>query len=610
MKYLDLFFSTELQSDELIKNLENYLSPYEDKFLGEFCEKFPEYKIPKIQILFTRNIWQSINEFYLQHEIKYAKLKPKGLDHLFKIESYAGETKFFWSINYLSEEVIPVIFKGIIENIIGDYLRNNFNIDQKLEFNKGIKFATDFLFRSWLLEKITRSKSDLIITVDEELITSFDDFTFAFKKNIKDLHYQYQTDQNNNYFLSNSFLELELWVRRILQYRSSDNLSGFDEFEFEIFEILNCLEMSSEDISNISEDISLRNQTLILQVLKKCDIEVYDTPQRERVGTGFKITEGPKNLFPTLIDTHPRILAFLDILGFKALINEYETEKSSMVLKELKNTFDLAVSTTFKHLALALDQEIIKNLEHRMFSDCIVISIPYIEFEVDIKIGFLNMAIILNVFQQTFMKAGFYLRGHVTIGSYYSDDNMLFSGALVEAYQNESSTIFPIVSINQKIYDKLIKKSSYDILLPSSQKMIIKHNVGKTRNNIVLNPLFIQDMYEGLDSIVHKTLKTEAILNGINLGSSTKNLIRDHMRNSLMPDLQKEMEKEREAILGQLLKKHEEQISYLNNPNNDSETKTLASSIIKKYEFLIELFKWRINPMASENFQYVQLTDV
>jgi len=50
------------------------------------------------------------------------------------------------------------------------------------------------------------------------------------------------------------------------------------------------------------------------------------------------------------------------------------------------------------------------------------------------------------------MTKGFFLRGGISTGSYFADDNMIFSKGLVNAYQLESKkAIYPRVIIDKNI---------------------------------------------------------------------------------------------------------------------------------------------------------------
>lgn len=606
MKYIELEYSVNGLQESDKKAIQEFLQPYEEKYFGNFIKTFPQYEIPKIHLHISDDIWVSINEFYSDHDISYDKSRPKGLEHLIKVASTKEKTKYFWASNYFGELAVPIAFQVIIENLIGKQLNKQYKIERIITFDKGLQYLSKTLFTLWVVHLVTKETASAIVESTKLDYESMEDLMFAFKKNIKHFHHEYQSNQDNYQFLINSVLELEIFIRRILSYKTETNLSKLDEFEDDIISLIQLVNSTKGYLGKFDENILNSVNLMIIKILQKCDIQIYEDSESKNIG--FRITEGPKKLFKDLIDTHPRIVCFLDILGFKALIEEYENVNNSLVLKELKTVFDAAIEASFTLLTSTMDKDEKEELEYRMFSDCIIISLPYIEFGIDIKKGFHNIALILNVMQQTFMKSGFYLRGHVTIGSYYSDDNMLFSGGLVEAYMNESTTIYPIISINNKIIKKLEKKTEYDESLLSFEKLLIKHNYGESENNIFINPFYTIDIYKNLDIEFNRILSSGigSNLTDLGLDFSFKSLLNKELNKEGIPLIEKEVEKDQKEIIKVLVDKYNKQIEIYQNMNNDHKTRNLASSIIAKYKFLHNLFSWLEENNINDNFEFVK----
>lgn len=607
MKYLEIEYKINGLQEGDVKAIEDFLLPFEKEYFDRFKKIFPKFQIPKIQLLISDDIWKDIEEFYSNHGTIYKKIRPKGLDHLIKIASYNEDIKYFWPSQYLGDKAVPLVFQVIIENLIGTHLKVKHNISESIIFDRGIQHLTKTLFNLWLVHKEAKDTASKIVNSTNLEYESMEDLTFAFKKNIKHFHHEYQSFQDHYNFLIYSILEFEIFFKRILSYQTTNNLSGLDEFKIEILSLIKLVENSIGKIGKLNQETLQKAKILIIDILKKCDINLYEDKQAKNVG--FKISKGPKKLFPTLIDTHPRIISFIDILGFKALIEEYESENSSLVLKKLKKVFDSAIQAAFKILTTTMDEDIKEEIEYRMFSDCIIISLPYIEFGVDIKQGFFNMALILNILQQTFMRAGFYLRGHVTLGSYYSDENMLFSGGLVEAYMNEKSTFYPIISINNRVISKLLHKTEYDRSLPSFNKLILKHNFAGVQNKIFMNPFYTIEFYNNIDKEINNVFNSGfgIDLSKIGFDLSFKSIINKEFNKQGLPNIDKEFEKDKKEIFNVLIEKYNEQINVYQNLRNDNETRMLASSIIEKYKFLYNLFKWLLDSDENENFEYVEL---
>lgn len=596
MQYLNIKYNINGLGPEDIVKIEKLLQPYESDYFSKLITKFPLIDISNINVVLSDNIWRDINDFYEGHGHTQHKLRPKGLDHLAKFASVKTDKKLFWSSKYTGDLGVKAFFKVLFENLIGSDLEKKNKINKVFDTNTTVRYITDQFFKIWLSHIIAFKETIKIVPTDSIQYDDMNELTFAFKKNIRDLHYQFQIDLDKYLFITNIFLEFEIFIRRILTYKISNHLIGLEEFQEEVVSIVKSLEGTSYSFNHLDGPLLEKNNKHIQSVLRKCGIDIYDNKELNNIG--FKPIISPKKLFIDLIDTHPRIICFIDILGFKALIKEYETKNNSLVLKRLKSVFDATRIAAFEILLNTFQKDIKEQLEFKMFSDCITISIPYIEFGVDIKNGFHSMAIILNVLQQTFMKEGFYLRGHVTLGSYYSDENMLFSGGLVEAYENEGKTIYPAVSINKKIIKKLEEKTEYDESLPPMNTLIIKHKLLPS-NNSIINPFFTHDTFNSLDTEIDKMFGET--FSG--LGKKIKGIFTDTFQSSKM-DLEGELANDLKTIKEKLSNNFNHQFSVYENLGNTHKERTIASSVIEKYRFINDLIIWREGGI-NENFEYL-----
>ena len=127
------------------------------------------------------------------------------------------------------------------------------------------------------------------------------------------------------------------------------------------------------------------------------------------------------------------IVAFIDILGFKALISGSEAEDALVKVKE-------AIGVSSKRLKKVYptindcDAWVVK-----MFSDNVAIGFPVIIRDE----GIAEMGIIcsrLEEFQYRMISHGFFVRGAVEIGELYMDDEIVFGKALLDAYEAEKSS--------------------------------------------------------------------------------------------------------------------------------------------------------------------------
>jgi hypothetical protein len=122
-----------------------------------------------------------------------------------------------------------------------------------------------------------------------------------------------------------------------------------------------------------------------------------------------------------------------------------------------------------------------------MFSDNICISIPYNEN--DFLNKFRVLALFIIKFQNLMMLEGFFIRGGVSLGSYYSDNHIIFSGGLVKSYLLESK---------KAIYPRVILDSEIISLIENSKVSYPKMLISDWEGLIFLNPFGLKDILKSL----------------------------------------------------------------------------------------------------------------
>lgn len=138
-----------------------------------------------------------------------------------------------------------------------------------------------------------------------------------------------------------------------------------------------------------------------------------------------------------------RIVAFVDILGFKTHIERsVENPDHAKTLLNVLKRVALAKSVNDSGL-LPLKEH---GKEVTSFSDCIVISYP-----LDYKGGLFHILIDLIHIQLDLLFNGIVLRGGITVGDVFHDDNIAFGPALVKAYDLESKVAkYPRIVIEEE----------------------------------------------------------------------------------------------------------------------------------------------------------------
>jgi len=160
-----------------------------------------------------------------------------------------------------------------------------------------------------------------------------------------------------------------------------------------------------------------------------------------------------------MIAMENRIVAFMDVLGFSQMILDYENDKNASILEDFKIAFQTSLDLLETKLGYTINLVKWKEkLEYRTFSDCICVSIVsdiegiYFNNNLNLFLSFICM------FQSLMLqlKRGYLIRGGVSIGSFYADQSMIFSKALIEAYQLESKeAIVPRILISEKIMERV-----------------------------------------------------------------------------------------------------------------------------------------------------------
>lgn len=154
-----------------------------------------------------------------------------------------------------------------------------------------------------------------------------------------------------------------------------------------------------------------------------------------------------------------KIVAFVDILGFSALIKEFDSGRAPQILDELRDAYTSAAEFMKPRPVSRPDEPFFQwkdCLETRLFSDCLCAAAPLEYKSFDFITQFQFLYLYLSTYQDLLMGKGFFTRGAITIGSHFADEHMIFSGGLVETYLLETkSANFPRIILSDTIKAKL-----------------------------------------------------------------------------------------------------------------------------------------------------------
>jgi hypothetical protein len=140
-------------------------------------------------------------------------------------------------------------------------------------------------------------------------------------------------------------------------------------------------------------------------------------------------------------DDYPyKLVAFLDILGFKQLILQ-DTDKALQSIN--------FIDERLAHIINVLQQEHDKTFSTKLFSDCICLSCSYTSDNL------FNILYELAFIQFYFSHEGIFLRGAISKGNHFENNRMIFSHGLIKAYELEQSAVYPRIIIDAELISEI-----------------------------------------------------------------------------------------------------------------------------------------------------------
>ena len=136
-----------------------------------------------------------------------------------------------------------------------------------------------------------------------------------------------------------------------------------------------------------------------------------------------------------------RFVAFLDILGFKTIIND--TEKNDAEYQRIKRVLNyIAEVRNDNYEGMFAKYGILKEIS--VFSNSIVIS-----YSSSLSIGGALFHVLIDLVHICIdlLNANIYVRGGVTYGKMHYDKNICFGSAMVKAYMLEGEAVYPRIVI-------------------------------------------------------------------------------------------------------------------------------------------------------------------
>jgi hypothetical protein len=492
-----------------------------------------------------------------------------------------------------------------------DFLKDLFEVPKIFYLDTPFNEITRILVGVWVRKIITKI---ILNNTFKDLYffpSNIKDFVDAFKRSVRRLNYKYQDDQDIKIFWIDLIKLTSFFIERCIdvkyEYGNFDDLQEFNNF---IPTLLSEIENQAQNIISKNDVSYSIIEKQMVDILEICNVKLLNKDRVE-----IKIIDSPTKLFKgTLVDTELRIVAFIDILGFKKIIEEYDSISTSNILKELHETLELSITSSIKSIIQSgINPDIKDFLEYRMFSDCICISLPFIEFESDFHIQFYSLSTIIQAYQTMMMQKGFFVRGGISIGSYFADKNMIFSGGLVKAVKIEEDVFYPVIGID-------------DIIIKKLEINFIKHSQGLFYDNLLIssdqcNFIFI-NFYSSIENLTRSFDFMQKTMDNIVLENNEEKNNPDHLYSyfkaaslftkSLLDFTKSQIPKDsinqmKLIILEQIeleLARHKDKILKIE--NMDSDDYKNENRIVSKYEFLKEFTEWSLSKCENGKFEYYE----
>jgi hypothetical protein len=146
-----------------------------------------------------------------------------------------------------------------------------------------------------------------------------------------------------------------------------------------------------------------------------------------------------------MIGFSERAVAFLDVLGFRRLIEEAESSAAGFFkLVGLKHVLESHVRFNNETLAPTVPPEV--HPKYIFISDSIIISVPLHHGNFD---GLDIVVLKCIEVAQKLLESGYLLRGGISVGKVWHEESNIFGSGYIDAYQTEQAAKHPRIMLSQ-----------------------------------------------------------------------------------------------------------------------------------------------------------------
>lgn len=496
-----------------------------------------------------------------------------------------SDFRFPDSIKALIGQVADIHLPELIPQEI-DTLPNTVEFNLSHDLKSILREFTIKAITFMYLNKMSFTTNDVEYRVSDKNEMSLEKTEAALNRELKKLHFKYQRDKDINAFWISIVQNLSFYCNQAIYASHKDAKDCHLKRIYDsMFTGINAL-LDHKD-----------NITAEIEKAVSCYLGDHNLKAASHSDGQFelRILDNPKDFYKQnkVVDTEDRIVCFADILGFKNIVEEYDEKPNSTILQDLKEALDFAYSTSITKFTQN------SQLDYRVFSDCLCISTPYFDEE-DFITQLFVISQSIKVFQTQLMSKGFFVRGAIAFGSYYEDDSMIFSNALIEAYLIESNkkddnkALYSRIALSKPIAEKLYQKRvELEPRFPWGESFVRDNN----DNVIFLNPFDILRNISYNFDYMRKTFDTacEGLEDNPLIGilRSITNTVLDSTLKFFSPQIDdNEMFKPFEDIIEQKITE---------NANIDTYR--------KKYVWLKEFLIWYKQNQKDEQFSFIFRND-
>jgi len=208
------------------------------------------------------------------------------------------------------------------------------------------------------------------------------------------------------------------------------------------------------------------------------------------------------------------IVAFIDILGFKDIVLANSQSKDNVIFKELINAIEQSYKKAFSFgidglsaIGDHFEENLTSKFKYKVFSDNLFISYDYEEDLSDYGFAVYWITAMSVIYQREMLNKKFYVRGGIADGQNYSNDHVIFSDALIKAYELETKIAkYPRIVVEDSIVRKQDECFNEHIFKSELKKVFVKDWTG----TLFVNPF---KLFESFGELIPKVPEAMPIIN-------------------------------------------------------------------------------------------------